>query len=47
VVTDELSAKLKGVGLGGGDIVTGSATVISAYGAGKAPPADIDKSLKT
>jgi glutamate synthase (NADPH) small chain len=48
VVTDELSGKTqKGLVWAGGDIVTGSATVISAMGAGKRAAADIDKSLKS
>jgi glutamate synthase (NADPH) small chain len=47
VVTDEASGRTqKGQVWAGGDIVTGSATVISAMGAGKRAAQDIDKSLK-
>jgi glutamate synthase (NADPH) small chain len=47
VVTDEATGKTqKDLVWAGGDIVTGSATVISAMGAGKRAAADIDKSLK-
>jgi glutamate synthase (NADPH) small chain len=47
VVTDEITGKtLKSGVWAGGDIVTGSATVISAMGAGKRAAADIDKFLK-
>lgn len=47
VVTDETSGKtLKSMVWAGGDIVTGSATVISAMGAGKRAAADIDKFLR-
>ena len=48
VVTDEATGKTqKNLVWAGGDIVTGSATVISAMGAGKRAAADIDKSLKS
>ncbi len=47
VVTDETSGQTrKGRVWAGGDIVTGSATVISAMGAGKRAAADIDKYLR-
>jgi glutamate synthase (NADPH/NADH) small chain len=47
VVTDEASGKTqKNLVWAGGDIVTGSATVISAMGAGKRAAADIDRTLK-
>jgi glutamate synthase (NADPH/NADH) small chain len=46
VVADELTGKtVKDKVWAGGDIVTGSATVISAMGAGKAASADINKFL--
>jgi glutamate synthase (NADPH) small chain len=48
VVTDESCGKTqKDRVWAGGDIVTGSATVISAMGAGKRAAADIDKTLKS
>ncbi len=48
VVTDEVSGKTQKAKVwAGGDIVTGSATVISAMGAGKKAAADIDKYLKS
>ena len=48
VVTDETTGKTqKNRVWAGGDIVTGSATVISAMGAGKRAAADIDKTLKS
>jgi glutamate synthase (NADPH) small chain len=47
VVTDEMTGKtLKNLVWAGGDIVTGSATVISAMGAGKRAAADINAILK-
>jgi len=47
VVADEATGKTKKERVwSGGDIVTGSATVISAMGAGKKAAADIDKFLK-
>ena len=47
VVADEATGKtVKDRVWAGGDIVTGSATVISAMGAGKAAAADIDKFLR-
>lgn len=47
VVADEATGKTKKEKVwSGGDIVTGSATVISAMGAGKKAAADIDKFLK-
>jgi len=47
VVADEMTGKtLKSGVWAGGDIVTGSATVISAMGAGKRAAADIDEYLK-
>jgi glutamate synthase (NADPH) small chain len=47
VVTDEASGQTRKEHVwAGGDIVTGSATVISAMGAGKRAAQDIDKSLK-
>jgi len=47
VVADEATGKtVKDKVWAGGDIVTGSATVISAMGAGKRAAADIDKFLK-
>ncbi len=47
VVTDEMTGKTqKSLVWAGGDIVTGSATVISAMGAGKRAAADIDTCLK-
>jgi len=47
VKTEEATgATVKGKVWAGGDIVTGSATVISAMGAGKRAAADIDKYLK-
>ena len=47
IATDaKLAASIPGV-FAGGDIVTGSATVISAMGAGKRAAADIDKFLKS
>ena len=47
VVTDETTGKTQKAGVwAGGDIVTGSATVISAMGAGKRAAADIDQFLK-
>jgi glutamate synthase (NADPH) small chain len=47
VVTDEITGRTqKDRVWAGGDIVTGSATVISAMGAGKRAAADIDKFLK-
>jgi glutamate synthase (NADPH/NADH) small chain len=46
VVTDEMSGKTqKSLVWAGGDIVTGSATVISAMGAGKRAAADINNTL--
>jgi glutamate synthase (NADPH) small chain len=48
VVTDETSGRTqKNLVWAGGDIVTGSATVISAMGAGKRAAADIDRVLKS
>jgi glutamate synthase (NADPH/NADH) small chain len=48
VVTDELTSRTQKAGVwAGGDVVTGSATVISAMGAGKRAAADIDKFLKS
>jgi glutamate synthase (NADPH/NADH) small chain len=48
VVADEATGKTKKDRVwSGGDIVTGSATVISAMGAGKKAAADIDKFLKS
>jgi glutamate synthase (NADPH/NADH) small chain len=48
VIIDELTGKTqKDRVWAGGDIVTGSATVISAMGAGKHAAADIDKFLKS
>jgi glutamate synthase (NADPH/NADH) small chain len=48
VVTDEISGRTqKNLVWAGGDIVTGSATVISAMGAGKRAAADIDKALRS
>jgi glutamate synthase (NADPH) small chain len=48
VVTDEQNGQTKKPQVwAGGDIVTGSATVISAMGAGKRAAADIDKYLKS
>jgi glutamate synthase (NADPH/NADH) small chain len=48
VVTDEATGKTQKPGVwAGGDVVTGSATVISAMGAGKRAAADIDKFLKS
>ncbi len=48
VVTDEATGKTqKKLVWAGGDIVTGSATVISAMGAGKRAAADINQSLKS
>jgi glutamate synthase (NADPH) small chain len=47
VVTDESSGRTEKKSVwAGGDIVTGSATVISAMGAGKRAAQDIDKSFK-
>jgi glutamate synthase (NADPH) small chain len=47
VITTELTGQTRKPGVwAGGDIVTGSATVISAMGAGKNAAADIDKYLK-
>ena len=47
VVTDEITGKTqKNLVWAGGDIVTGSATVISAMGAGKRAAADIDSVLR-
>ncbi|HEX7475238.1 MAG TPA: NADPH-dependent glutamate synthase [Dehalococcoidales bacterium] len=47
VVTDEITGKTqKSLVWAGGDIVTGSATVISAMGAGKRAAADINATLK-
>ncbi|MBA7648774.1 Glutamate synthase [NADPH] small chain [subsurface metagenome] len=47
VVADEETGKtVKGKVWGGGDIVTGAATVISAMGAGKRAAADINKYLR-
>jgi glutamate synthase (NADPH) small chain len=48
VVTEEKSGQTRKSRVwAGGDIVTGSATVISAMGAGKIAAADIDRSLKS
>jgi glutamate synthase (NADPH/NADH) small chain len=48
VVTDETTGKTqKNLVWAGGDIVTGSATVISAMGAGKRAAADINQCLKS
>ena len=48
VVTDEMSGRTqKNLVWAGGDIVTGSATVISAMGAGKHAAGDIDKALRS
>jgi glutamate synthase (NADPH) small chain len=48
VVTDEATGQTRKKKVwAGGDIVTGSATVISAMGAGKRAAADIDKTLKS
>lgn len=48
VVTDEITGKTqKSLVWAGGDIVTGSATVISAMGAGKRAAADINATLKS
>ncbi len=48
VVTDEATGKTqKNLVWAGGDIVTGSATVISAMGAGKRAAADINAALKS
>jgi len=48
LVTDENTGKTSKTGVwAGGDIVTGSATVISAMGAGKRAAADIDNYLKS
>ncbi|MFA5317766.1 MAG: FAD-dependent oxidoreductase, partial [Dehalococcoidales bacterium] len=48
VVTDEETGKTVKSGVwAGGDVVTGSATVISAMGAGKRAAADIDAYLKS
>jgi glutamate synthase (NADPH/NADH) small chain len=47
VVTDEATGRTRKAGVwAGGDIVTGSATVISAMGAGKRAAADIDHYLR-
>ncbi len=47
VIADEETGRTVKPGVwAGGDIVTGSATVISAMGAGKRAAADIDKYLK-
>ena len=47
VIADEVTGRTKKRGVwAGGDIVTGSATVISAMGAGKRAAADIDKFLR-
>ncbi len=47
VITDEATGRTQKAGVwAGGDVVTGSATVISAMGAGKRAAADIDKFLK-
>jgi len=48
VVTDEATGQTRKKKVwAGGDIVTGSATVISAMGAGKRAAADIDQTLKS
>jgi len=47
IIADEITGKTQKHRVwGGGDIVTGSATVISAMGAGKRAAADIDKYLR-
>jgi glutamate synthase (NADPH/NADH) small chain len=47
VIADEVTGRTKKDGVwAGGDIVTGSATVISAMGAGKRAAADIDKYIR-
>ena len=47
VVADEATGKTKKAGVwAGGDVVTGSATVISAMGAAKRAAADMDRYLR-
>jgi glutamate synthase (NADPH/NADH) small chain len=47
VVADELTGKTRKAGVwAGGDVVTGSATVISAMGAAKRAAADMDRYLR-